>query len=48
MDAAVGAEETAFLFCHVRACVKKKAVLVLPGNLEYVLHTTGNERWLFI
>lgn len=48
MDAAVGAREAAFLFCHVRACVKTKTVLVLSGDLEYVLHTTGNERWLFI
>lgn len=48
MDATVGAEETAFLFCHVRARVKTKAVLVLSGDLEYVLHTTGYDRWLFI
>lgn len=42
------AEETAFLFCYVRACVKTKPDLVLSGDLEYVLHTTGNERRLFI
>lgn len=42
MDAAIGAEEIAFPFCHVRACVKTRAILVLSGGLEYVLHTTGN------
>lgn len=41
MDAAVGAEEIAFLFCHIRACVKTKAVLVLFGDLAYGLHKLG-------
>lgn len=34
MDAAIGAEEIAFPFFHVRACVKTRAILVLSGGLE--------------